>query len=306
MGEAERPYDVTGWTLPLQMGIEAPAITAIQEPPGERRASLIREENEVRKDLALTVRANDESPIPNPIKRAARIGIYRSSIGNMDEGWTRFVFDSFNLPYKSLLDSEMRSGALSSGYDVIILPSQRARDIVDGNAPGTYPPELTGGIAGAGTEGLKQFVTDGGTLICFDASCEFVIKQFQLPLRNVLENLKSSDFYCPGSILSLEVDSTQPLARTVGPETNAYFINSSAFETTDPRVKVVARYAKQNVLRSGWLLGEDQIRGRIALAEVRVGKGRVVLFGFRPQHRGQTWATFPFIWNAISLQANEP
>ena len=75
VGEAERPYDVTGWTLPLQMGIEAPAITAIQEPPGERRASLIREENEVRKDLALTVRANDESPIPNPIKRAARIGI---------------------------------------------------------------------------------------------------------------------------------------------------------------------------------------------------------------------------------------
>jgi hypothetical protein len=53
------------------------------------------------------------------------------------------------------------------------------------------------------------------------------------------------------------------------------------------------------VLRSGWLLGERLIAGKIALAEVTLGRGRVVLFAFRPQHRAQTWGTFPFIWNAI-------
>lgn len=108
--------------------------------------------------------------------------------------------------------------------------------------------------------------------------------------------------------MGLDVDSSQPLARGIGAEANAYFVNSLAFDSTLPRqsdnasdmtVQVIARYAKQNVLRSGWLLGEDQIKGRIALAEVSLGKGRVVLFGFRPQHRGQTWATFPFIWNAL-------
>ena len=302
LGEAEQPYDVSGWTLPMQMGLDAPAITVIQEPVSERRSTLIKDENEVRKDLALGLRQGGLSPIPNPIKRPARIGIYKSWMGNMDEGWTRYVFDNFNVPYKSLLDAEVKSGSLSASYDVIVLPSQRAKDIVEGNAAGTYPAELTGGISGAGTESLKQFVADGGTLICFDAACEFAIKQFKLPLRNVLENMKSSEFYCPGSILSLEVDNSQPLARGVGRETNAYFINSSAFETTDPQVLVIARYAKQNVLRSGWLLGEEQIRGRIALAQVRLGKGRVVLFGFRPQHRGQSWATFPFIWNAIAAQ----
>jgi hypothetical protein len=81
---------------------------------------------------------------------------------------------------------------------------------------------------------------------------------------------------------------------------NAYFINSSAFEATDPAVRVIARYAKDNVLQSGWLLGESKVRGQIALAEARMGKGRVVLFAFRPQHRGQTWGTLSLIWNALS------
>ena len=86
-------------------------------------------------------------------------------------------------------------------------------------------------------------------------------------------------------------------------DTDAYFISSSAFETTDNKVRVVARYAKDDVLRSGWLRGEDKIKDKIALAEMAVGKGHVVLFAFRPQHRGQTWGTFPFIWNAINLSS---
>lgn len=300
LGEAERPYDVTGWTLPLQMGVDAPAVMALQEPPADRRLTLITNENEVRKDLALTLRQDGTSPIANPLRQPARIGIYKSWMANMDEGWTRFVFDTFNVPYKSLVDADIRQGALSSSYDVIVLPSQRAKEIIEGNAPGAYPVEYSGGITVAGTKNLKQFVEDGGTLVCFDASCEFAIKQLNLPLRNVLENLKSTDFYCPGSILSLDVDNSQPIARGMSRSVDAYFINSSAFETSDPSVNIIARYRKDGALRSGWLLGEDRIKGRIALAEVKSGKGRVVLFGFRPQHRGQTWGTFQFIWNALA------
>src|SRR6185369_2179237 len=143
---------------------------------------------------------------------------------------------------------------------------------------------------------LKDFVTNGGMLICFDAACDLAIKQFNLPLRNVLEGVRSSEFYCPGSIVSLDVDNKNPFASKLP----AYFINSSAFATTGDGVRVIARYAKENVLLSGWLLGEDKLRGQIALAEVTMGKGRVVLFAFRPQHRGQAWATLPLIWNVLS------
>ena len=302
-GEAERPYDVTGWTLPLQMGLDAPAVVAIQEPVSERRLTLIHDESEVRRDLALdlTPQGPIGSPIKNPLKTRRRIGIYKGWMANMDEGWTRFVFDTFNVPYTSVSDADMKKeGALSSVYDVIILPSQRARDIVDGNAPGSYPVELTGGIATAGVNNLKRFVEEGGTLICFDAACEVAIKQFNLPVRNVLEGMRSNDFYCPGSILALDVVASEPIARGLGPTVDAYFINSSAFESTGPGVKIIARYQKESLLRSGWLLGEEKIRGQIALAEVQLGKGRVILFGFRPQHRGQTWATLPFLWNALA------
>jgi hypothetical protein len=147
---------------------------------------------------------------------------------------------------------------------------------------------------------LKDFVSEGGTLLCFDASCDLVIKQFKLPVRNVLEGLRSSEFYCPGSILSIDVDGTNTIAQGVPRSLNAYFINSSALESSDSDQTEKARYSKDNVLRSGWLLGENKLRGQIALAEAHLGKGRVVLFAFRPQHRGQTWGTLPLIWNALS------
>jgi hypothetical protein len=308
-GEAERPYDVAGWTLPMMMGVESLAVMSIREAGNERKLTLIKNENDVRRDLGLALWTSDKSPIANPIKAGVRIGIYQSARGNMDEGWTRYVFDTFNAPYQSLRDAAINDTNLRANYDAIVLPSDRSREPADSGAPAA---EGGAGISDTGFVNLARFVHDGGTLICFDGSCSAVIKRWHLPLRNVLEGLRSSEFYCPGSILRIDVDTSDPIARTMSKETDAYFINSSAFEITNtPKgwfdapqtpwpTRVIARYAKQNVLRSGWLLGEDKIKDRVALAEVTMGRGRVVLFAFRPQHRGQTWGTFPFIWNAIN------
>src|SRR2546421_4028178 len=308
-GAPERPYDVAGWTLPMQMGVEAYPVHSIREMESERRLTLVHNEDEVRHDLGLNIALDPHrnlraySPIQNPIKKSVRLALYRSWTASMDEGWTRWLFDTFNVPYTTLRDADVRAGSLREKFDVIILPSMRMREIVEGRAVGTAPPELTGGITDAGVENLRRFVEDGGTLVCWDESTELAIKRFGLPVRNVLEGLKPSDFYCPGSVLRIEVDTSHPLARGLAHLTDAYFVNSAAFEVTDAkRAQVVARYAerKEDVLRSGWLLGAQDLAGRAALVETTLGKGRVVLFGFRPQHRGQTWGTFPFIFNAIS------
>ncbi|HKS30748.1 MAG TPA: M14 family metallopeptidase [Pyrinomonadaceae bacterium] len=303
-GEVERPYDVAGWTLPLQMGVETYAVTEIKEAPRARRLSPVRDEREVRRALGLPVATDARSPIANPVTRPVRLALYRGWMASMDEGWTRYVFDQFNIPYETLRDADVRRGSLRARYDVIVLPSQKAKDIIEGHAPGTYPPEFTEGITRAGVESLRSFVNEGGTLVCFDAASELAIEEFNLPLRNVLKGVPQTDFYCPGSILQLDVDASHTIARGMQSRTPAYFINSSAFELNSSeqseRVRVIARYAEADrLLRSGWLLGASRIAGRIALAEVQMGQGRVVLFAFRPQHRAQTWATFPFIFNAI-------
>ena len=302
-GEAERPYDVAGWTLPMQLGVEAPAVLEIREQSAERKLKLLTDPNEIRADLALPLKGPHESPIKNPISGRVRVAIYKSGSGNMDEGWTRYVFDTFNVPYTSVKDSEVRSGNLQSRYDVVILPSQRTRNTGETE---NNQSEAARGIGEQGIAALKSFVNEGGSLICFDGSCEMLIKQFNLPVKNVLEGLRSSEFYCPGSILAIDLDPANPINSTLPITLPAYFNSSSAFSATDPSVRVVARYAKENVLRSGWLLGEGKLRGQIALAEVNVGKGRVVLFAFRPQHRGQTWATLPLIWNTISTSIKGP
>jgi hypothetical protein len=130
-----------------------------------------------------------------------------------------------------------------------------------------------------------------------------VISYFRLPMKNALAGLKRSEFYNPGSIVRLNVDTGTRLARGMRKETAAYFITSSAFEISDrSKVHEIAAYASKDSLLSGWMLGEKYLNGKTALAEADYGKGSIVLFAFRSQHRGQTWATFPFIFNALETQ----
>ena len=216
----------------------------------------------------------------------------------MDEGWTRLVFDNHQIKYTSLMDKDFRTNKLD--YDTIFLPSIRENTLVKGRNANRYPRGYTGGITEKGVENLKTFVENGGKLICFDDSCETVIKRFQLPMKDVLKGKTRKEFHCPGSILRLDVDRRFALSKGYGKQTPAYFIYSSAYDIEDTmKIKSVAKYAEKDLLLSGWIYGEDHIKGKTAIAETEYGKGKIILFGFRPQHRGQTYVTFPFIFNAL-------
>ena len=294
-GEAEVPYDVAGWTLPLQMGVEAVTTWNIRDLQGLKKLENI---NQAQQILNLNQTKGTFAKVSNPIKNQLKLGLYKGFTGSMDEGWTRLVLDTFQIPYKSISDADFKENNLP--VEAIILPSQSENEIVNGLRKGTYPDEFTGGITEKGVENLKKFVENGGRLICFDASCEAVIKRFNLPIKNVLSGLKRSEFYCPGSVLNLDVNKNEPLTKGFGKNVSAYFIGSSAFEITDEtKAKSIAKYANKDAMLSGWLLGEKYLNGKTALAETTYGKGKIVLFAFRPQHRGQTWATYPFIFNAL-------
>src|SRR2546430_1240764 len=164
-GEAERPYDVAGWTLPMTMGVETPVVLSIREAEPERKLTVIKSENDVRRDLGLPLWTGDKSPIANPIKPGIRIGIYQSSrAGNMDEGWTRYVFDSFNVPNQSLNETALNDANPREKFDAIILPSEQTRPPIDSD----FHVIETGRISDQGYSNLTHFVNDGGTLSCFD------------------------------------------------------------------------------------------------------------------------------------------
>lgn len=301
-GEAEPPYDVTGWTLPLQMGIECQPVWNIRNFEQFRRTlKKLENINQARSVLNLSPVSQEFSKLPNPLRTNPRVGIYKGFVPSMDEGWTRFVLDTFQIPFRSISNADFQNNRLD--VDVIILPSEDKGVILKGFRNDRYPREYMGGIEETGLENLKNFVMSGGKLICFDAACDLVIESFKLPIRDVLQNLKRNEFYSPGSIVRLEIDKTSPIARGVSSQLPAYFINSAAYEVGDmQKVKIIARYAEKNALLSGWMLGENYLNGKAALLEVSHGKGKIILFGFRPQHRGQTFATFPLLFNSLEKE----
>ena len=298
-GEAEVPYDVAGWTLPLQMGVDYDAVWQVRDLEKERKTlKRVESVNQARAVLNLAPTTAPFQQMPVDLRTDPRIGLYKGFTGSMDEGWTRLLFDMHGVKYKSLSDPDLRDGKLD--LDVIVLPSDSENAIVKGLNAERYPADISGGIGDAGVENLKKFVEKGGRLVCFDASCGMVIKRFDLAVTNVLAGLKRNEFYNPGSIVRLSVNRGDPLTKNVPETLPAYFISSSAFEISDPKqVRSVAKYADKDALLSGWMLGEKYMNGKTALAQASYGKGTIVLFAFRPQHRGQTFATFPFIFNSL-------
>jgi hypothetical protein len=231
---------------------------------------------------------------------APRIGIYRSWQEPMPEGWTRWTFDQHGLVYDTIRDARMRAGDLENDYDVILFQTQTPESIREGHRSGSVPPEYAGGMGEAGIQALRAFVRNGGRVVAIEEATEFVIDLFGLGASNAVERLPPQDFFIPGSIVGVDLEETHPVTRGEGAFTPAWFWRSSrAFDVDDPQIRVVARFAEGNPLLSGWLLGPEYLAGKPAVIEADIGEGSVLLFGFQPDYRGQTVATWPLLFNAL-------
>ncbi len=241
-----------------------------------------------------------------------RLGLYKPWVANMDEGWTRWIFDNWEFPYTTLNDDEIRMGRLKQKYDVIVLTNVSSSRIVNGHAEGRVPPQYAGGIGSHGLAALLQFVQDGGTLITLNASCQLPLDHFKVPLRDVSRSFPSTEFFCPSAILKVEVDITHPIAYGMEKTANILSYGSPVFEFLDgdkaksnekqvplPDCKVVARYPNSNPFKSGRLIGDHILHNKPALLEFFYGEGRIILFGFRPQNRAQTHGTFMMFFNSL-------
>jgi hypothetical protein len=256
------------------------------------------------RELGLRVRAVRARPRALRLRRP-RVGLYRSWVPSMDEGWTRFVFErEMAVAYDALRDHEVRAGDLRRRFDAIVLPDQAPAALRNGHGKGSMPEEYVGGLGAEGIAALRDFVEQGGTLVALDSASLFAVDELRLPVKNVLAGVAPADFFCPGSILATRADPAHPLAHGLPETTPIWFEGSPAFEVE--RGAPVLTYRDERPLLSGWLLGGARLKGRAALADVPLGKGRVVLFGFRPQYRAQSRVTYAALLNALYLSAAEP
>ena len=173
---------------------------------------------------------------------------------------------------------------------------------MDGFAPGTITGEYAGGIGETGAEALRAFVRAGGTLIAFNNASKFAIASLNLPVSNILDGLNNDQFYCSGSLLRVELrDANHPSVWGMPREPIVMFERGPVFETKSGfRGVTLATYPKErNPLASGYLLHPERIQGKAAALEVFYGDGRVYLFGFRPQWRGQSHGTYKLVFNTI-------
>ena len=285
-GPPKRPYDVTAHTLPLLFGVDVQATSTPSVKAGARVAPV----NEPAYNVAGLSGTSRK-----------RVAIYQSYNASMDEGWTRWVFDANRIPFTTVHDKDIRAGGLRAKFDAIILPDQSPNGLRQGlTAP--YPESLRGGLGNDGAAVLKEFVNAGGALLAFNEASEYAIETFALPVKNVLDGVRNTDFYAPGSIFGVTVNSAHPIAaKFTAPVPAVWFEDSPAFSISDStKATAVLRYpASGNPLLSGWLLGPAKVNGTAALVDAAVGTGHVYLYGFRPQYRAQSNATWPLIWSAI-------
>jgi hypothetical protein len=261
------------------------------------------------------------SPLAQP-----RIGLVETFFHDMDAGWTRYIFDSYHIPYAVIRPAEIEKLALGSKFDVIVFPYSDKNILMEGKYKfekekeyriSDYPPEFTKGIGEKGRERLVKFVEEGGTIVSWGNSTEVFIgtlssggtekdkEEFQLPVENVSEKLREQGLECPGSLLVAHLLPDHPLTLGMRTRTGVFFENGPVYSTTVPRFdmdrRIIAWFPEKDILASGYCGKEELLANRPVMVWLAKGKGQLVLFGFSPQFRGSTQETFKLLFNALLL-----
>jgi hypothetical protein len=323
-GPPRRPYDVTAHALPLLMGV---AVDAVEgpfdapldlvfrfDPPPEKRTALPASDTDSWREVNRVWRAGGtvwRDPATGDFYSGARpgliqlhrprIGLYRSHVPSMDEGWTRWLLEEFGFAYERAGNADITAGALRRRFDVIVFPDQSSAEITDGFRKGEMPEEYCGGLGDSGADALRSFARDGGTLIFLNHSTAWARTRLGLDAADVLEGIPNTEYYSPGSLLNVALESKSALTLGLPERIAIWSQGSPAWRAAD--AAVVARYPQSDILASGWLLGEKRLSGQAALADLPFGSGRVILFGMRPQYRAQSYQAFKLLFNALLLGA---
>ncbi|HLP59993.1 MAG TPA: M14 metallopeptidase family protein [Candidatus Deferrimicrobium sp.] len=268
----------------------------------------------------------DEQEV-SPLKMP-RIGLVETYFHDMEAGWTRFILDSYFIPYTVVHPGDFESTDFIKNYDVLIFPGAnktqlmegKQKDREDGYEDSNYPPQYAKGMGKKGLGRVMSFLDNGGIIVSWGRSTEIFMgpqeippvqktgekEEFLLPVLDISDQLKKDGLYCPGSLLNVSFLKDHPLTWGMPEETGVFFRGEPVFRTRVPKFdmdrRVIGTFPGNHILLSGYCEKEEKLANQTALAWFKKNKGQLVLFAFAPQFRASTNGTFKLLFNAILLE----
>lgn len=250
-----------------------------------------------------------------------KIALIETYQHDVDAGWTRYVFDIYNIPFDVIHPGEIQEMELNN-YDVLVFPDQDKSVFLKGKYESEnqyrmsdYPPEYTKGMEKEGLRKVMNFVDEGGKIVSWGESTElFMGKQtipineeeketFRLPIDNVAEDIKENGFYCPGSFVKIDLDNQRVFTRGMPDKTGVFYRGDPVFSTHTPVFdmdrRVLGHFPEENILLSGFAEKEKEIAEKPAWVWVKKGSGELIMFSFKPQFRASTQADYKMIFNSL-------
>jgi len=266
----------------------------------------------------------DKKARPSTLVEMPRIALVETYFHDMDAGWTRFLFDSYHIPFTVLHPGEFAKSDLAEKYDVIIFPDTDKDILMTGKRKsggsyymGSYHPDYVKGIGKEGMVKLMVFSDGGGSIISWGRSArlfEGMLKikkgdkeeEFSLPFRDISPDLAKGGLYVPGSLVRVNLIKDHPLTLGMPESLGVFSRGRPVFTTSVPKFdmdrRVIGTYPEKDILISGYAAGEEKMGNRAAMIWMEKGKGQFVLFGFGPQFRTSTQASYKLLFNAILFE----
>jgi hypothetical protein len=309
-------FDVQWLTQPFQSDGKTYPAGTIYVPA---KSGLVPVLQQLATDLGVSFEGVPRGPDVGAMRvRPVRVGLWDRYGGSMPAGWIRWLLERHEFPFERVWARGFDQGQLARKFDVLIFPTEAIPE-QDGRGGDSQPDSLSvpaefrpwlGSVTVSQTvPQLKQFLNDGGTIIAIGSSVA-IGRHAGLAIGNHLVDasakpLREDKFYVPGSVLQVQVDNTRPIAYGVPSRVDVFFDQSPVMkllpDATAQGVVPVAWFDSDAPLRSGWAWGQQYLKGGLAMAEARVGRGQLYLFGPEITNRGQPHGTFKFLFNGIHL-----
>lgn len=298
----------------------------------ESKSSTLEKLEEMSKDLGVSFFGTPKLIVDMVIQiNPVRIGLWDRYGGSMQSGWTRWLLEQYEFPFEVVYPPKLDEGNLKSQFDVLIFVSGAIPALRTGQSsqfggrgfggtpnldsiPEEYHDQIGNVTADKTIPKILEFLNEGGTVLTIGSSTNLAQHAGVAVGNHMVDqdgnSLSGEVYFVPSSVLEVRVNNQHPLAYGMKDRVDIFFSRSPVMrphvEADKKGFTSIAWFDSDKPLRSGWAWGQNHLYAGVTIAEAKVGKGQLFLFGPEVLFRAQPHGTFKFVFNGIYLGGAKP